>query len=210
MDLKVEQLAIPKNKASEEYEAYKQELKRSKTQFNEDMKSLYAHMKHGGKVLDLWESMKLAGLNSDGDPKLAIIGASFSKVRFSKEYDWQNNMMVSNGGAFQPATSLTWSQRMKYQVVVPKEFFPDWSKDAKGSILRREIETITPIVPARIMNALRSHKLENYHILWEVEKWQPVPPKDPMLLKRITPNMFLILATWDLSPLERAVIRGRI
>jgi len=44
----------------------------------------------------------------------------------------------------------------------------------------------------------------------EVEKWKPLPPKDPILLKRLTPNLFGVLATWDLTNLERAIIRGRI
>lgn len=46
--------------------------------------------------------------------------------------------------------------------------------------------------------------------LLNVEKWKPVPPRDPILVKRLTPNLFGVLATWDLTKLERAVIRGRI
>lgn len=207
--MQVEKLALPKEKAQKEWDSYKQELQKSKTQFNKDMLSLYAHMKHGGKVLDLWESMKLAGLNNDGDPKLAITNANSSKVRFIKAYTWQNNVPVSDGGTFYPI-GLPWRLREKRQIRIPREFFPEWQKDAQGHIVRQEVETITPIIPARIMNALRSHKLEKYHILWEVEKWKRVPPRDPILLRKITPNMYLILATWDLSPLERAVIRGRL
>jgi hypothetical protein len=206
--LKVEQIAIPKKKAEQEYEAYKQELRYGKTQFNKDMLSLYAHMKHGGKVIDLWEAMKLAGLNKDGDPKLAITNADSPKVRFTKEYTWQNNVTVANGGIFRPI-GYSYNRRENYKIVIPKEFFPEWPKDAKGSIIRQQVETITPTVPAKILNPLRSHKLENYHILWEVEDWKLIP-KDPMLLKRITPNMFCVLATWDLTELERAVIRGRM
>ena len=207
--MEVEQLAIPKKKAQEEYEAYKQELRYAKTQFNRDMLSFYAHMKHGGKVIDLWEAMKLAGLNKDGDPLLAITNADSPKVRFIKDYTWQNNITVSNGGIFVPI-GYSYRMRQNHKIVIPKGFFPDWQKDPKiGSILRHEIETLTPIVPAKILNPLRSHKLQNYHILWEVEDWQLVP-KDPMLLKRITANMFLVLATWNLSKLEQAVIKGRL
>jgi hypothetical protein len=209
--LKVEQIVIPKKKAEEEYEAYKQELRYGKTQFNKDMLSLYAHMKHGGKVIDLWEAMKLGGLNKDGDPKLAITNADAKRVRFNKEYTWQNNVMVADGGIFYPLGDAfdSWRRRNNQKIRIPKEFFPEWAKDAKGSIIRQQIETTVPIVPAKILNPLRSHKLENYHILWEVEDWKLIP-KDPMLLKRITPNMFCVLATWDLTELERAVIRGRM
>ena len=206
--MEVEQLAVPKKKAQEEYAAYKQELRYAKTQFNRDMLSLYAHMKHGGKVIDLWEAMKMAGLNKDGDPLLAITNADSPKVRFTKEWLWRNNVASSNGGIFRPVT-YSWKARENHKIVIPTGFFPEWQKDEKGNILRMEIETVTPIVPAKILNPLRSHKLENYHILWEVEDWKLVP-KDPMLLKRITPNMFIVLATWNLSKLEQAVIRGRL
>ncbi|MEM3580897.1 MAG: hypothetical protein QXQ64_06505 [Candidatus Bathyarchaeia archaeon] len=43
-----------------------------------------------------------------------------------------------------------------------------------------------------------------------MEKWEPVPPRDPILVKQLTPNLFGVLATWDLTPLEKAIIRGRI
>lgn len=209
--MQIEQLALPKQKAQREWETYKQEIRESKTQFNKDMLALYAHMKHGGKVLDLWESVKLAGLNVDGDPKLAITNADSPKVRFVKNYTWTTpSTTVSDGGAFYPV-DYSWRKRENQKIRISQQFFPsEWPKDQNGNIVRKEIETVTPIIPARIMNVLRSHNLANYHILWEVEKWQPIPPKDPILLKRISPNMFLILATWDLTPLERAVIRGRL
>jgi hypothetical protein len=218
--MEVEQLAISKKKAEEEYQTYKEELRLSKTQFNEDMRVIYAHMRHGGKVIDVWESMKLAGLNKDGDPKLAIVRANSPKVRFERRinsrYATLNGQtgyldLISEGGAFYlQKTNGRWSPNWELDVKIPKDFCPDWTKKQDGQYIRRAVETVTPIIPARLMNPLRSHKLENYHILWEVDEWKLVPPKDPMLLKKVTPNMFLILAHWDLSPLERAVIRGRI
>jgi len=216
--MEIEQLAIPKKRAMEEYETYKEELRHAKTQFNEDMKSLYAHMRHGGKVLDLWESMKLAGLNDAGNPKLAIVQADSPRVKFerkleshysSEKQQWIPNG-VNNGGIFyRQKKNGRWSPNWEADIKIPSEFL-DYPKKPEGTYESRQIETVTPMVPARIMNAMRSHKLENYHILWEVEKWAIVPPKDPVLLKKITPNMFCILAAWDLSPLERAVIRGRL
>jgi hypothetical protein len=216
--MEVEQLAIPKKRASEEYEAYKKELQYSKTQFNKDMLSLYAHMKHGGKVIDLWEGMKLAGLNKDGDPKLAICRADSPRVQFYRKFRqaWINNNYVdaeSDGGIFKSMHRQTNGHHTYFEddVKIPKGFFPVWSKDAQtNKFIHRDVETITPIIPAKILNPLRSHKIENYHILWEVDEWKPIPPRDPILLKRITPNMFLVLATWDLTELERAVIRGRL
>lgn len=67
---------------------------------------------------------------------------------------------------------------------------------------------VPPVPPA-----LRpSHHLRNYHILWEAE-WAfntpPRPPGDPALLKRIAGDLFVVLAVWDLTPLEKAVLSAR-
>jgi hypothetical protein len=47
--------------------------------------------------------------------------------------------------------------------------------------------------------------LKHYHILWEAE-WENAPPVDPYLLRRISANLFVVIASWDLTPLERAVM----
>lgn len=66
---------------------------------------------------------------------------------------------------------------------------------------------IVPSVPP----ALRPrHHLRNYFILWEAE-WVkpmgvPVAPRDPALLQRIMGDLFVVLAVWDLTDLERAVL----
>jgi len=207
--MNVEVLALSKEKAKEEYEAWKQLVRESRVQYAKDFLSLYAHMKHGGKVVDVWEAMKTAGLNEDGDPRLAIVRADSKHVRFHKTTEWENDKKLPVGEFYRYDNNGKRWREWKLDVKIPKGYFPEWKRDKNGWIERERIETSAPIIPARIMNALRSHNLANYHILWEVEKWNAVP-KDPILLKRVTPNMFLVLATWNLTKLERAVIRGRI
>lgn len=69
---------------------------------------------------------------------------------------------------------------------------------------------MVPIVPPRFRP---KHGLGNYHVLWEAE-WEynqpPRPPGDPALLKHIGGDLYVVLAIWDLTPLERAVLgQGR-
>lgn len=45
-------------------------------------------------------------------------------------------------------------------------------------------------------------------ILWEAE-WQAVPPKDPALLRHLGGDLYAVVAVWDLTELERAVLGGR-
>ena len=100
-------------------------------------------------------------------------------------------------------------------VRIPTTTF-DW-KTEKGEgefenediIIRQQIQTQVPIVPAHL---LPKGRLDNYYILFEVNEWteQPVPPvaKDPYLLRRINSNTFVILAEWDLTEVEQAIMRG--
>ncbi len=63
---------------------------------------------------------------------------------------------------------------------------------------------MVPLIPP----ALRpSTDFRNFHILWEAE-WQRVAPKDPALLKHVGGHLYAVLATWDLTELERAVLGG--
>jgi hypothetical protein len=61
-----------------------------------------------------------------------------------------------------------------------------------------------PPIPPRF----RPEALDDYFTLFEAE-WQPMPPVDPILLKRIGQTMFVIVAQWNLTAVERAVLEGR-
>jgi hypothetical protein len=51
--------------------------------------------------------------------------------------------------------------------------------------------------------------LSNYFILWDAV-WVPAPPADPLLLKPLGGAIYAIVFAWDLTPLEQAVMRGRL
>ena len=52
--------------------------------------------------------------------------------------------------------------------------------------------------------------LANYHVLWEAE-WTPSPPRDPFLLRRIgKADLWLVVAQWDLTEVERAALATRV
>lgn len=52
--------------------------------------------------------------------------------------------------------------------------------------------------------------MNKYHILWEAE-WSPIPPRDPMLLRRIgKADLWVVVAHWDLTEVERAALSTRI
>lgn len=137
----------------------------------------------GGKVIDLHESFKLAGVDAQWRPMLAIARADATLVWGRA---WANSTMVN----FE-------NDRGRYgaQVGIPvasvpgvKEFF------AKAKV---------PIIPP----VYRRRNLQAYWILFEAA-WENVTG-DPMLLQHLGGALYRVVATWDLTPIEQAVLRAR-
>jgi hypothetical protein len=212
--MQVEEYSLVKEDAKKELALLKQALKQNtslaKTAIYQDQRKVYGHMTHGGKVVDVPESFKKIGLNADGDPKLAICRAD-AKVCWARKRDdgsikfqaerLNYKVVKSNGDIVLPAKTFTWPI-----IEAPANWNPNVMVK---QIKRQEIKAPVPIIPANLLGVVK-HNLANYHILWEVETWEPIPPKDPILLRQLTPNLFAVLATWDLTELERAIIRGRL
>ena len=212
--MQVEEFSLVKEKAKEELALLKTALKQNtslaKTALYQDQRKVYGHMTHGGKVVDVPESFKKIGLNIDGDPKLAICRAN-AKVCWARKRE--------DGSIKFQAEQLTWKiVKANGDIVLPAKTFDfpkitapaNWNPNVNITRMNHEeIKAPVPIIPANLLSLVK-HNLANYHIIWEVEKWEPVPPKDPILLKQLTPNLFGVICTWDLTELERAIIRGRI
>jgi hypothetical protein len=88
-------------------------------------------------------------------------------------------------------------------VALQAETFARFDSSARR---KTDAETLVPIVPPQLRP---KHKIENYHTLWEVESWTLVPPRDPMLLRHLGGYLYAVLAVWDLTDLERAVLGTR-
>ena len=71
---------------------------------------------------------------------------------------------------------------------------------------------IVPIVPPQIRRG--RELMAKLFILWEVERWADEsrdvgPDRDPLLLRRITEDLWAVIAQWELSPLEQAIMANR-
>jgi hypothetical protein len=72
---------------------------------------------------------------------------------------------------------------------------------------------MVPIVPPKHRPA-QATTLASYLVLWEVEEWAwtkvPQPPGDPALLRRVGGDIYAVIATWDLTELEKLVLTSRV
>ncbi len=205
--MEVESFKLARRKAGEELTALRAVFKRNAALKGEaalkDMQRVYGYMSHhGGAVVDVPASIKKAGLNEEGDPKIAVIRADYTKCYLRKR---------GRGGFIISGFNNFFHRPLKKDGdLTMSEGSFTWKRHESGRwIIGQDINTPVPVIPPAILIDEVKHSLRNYHILWEVEKWDQVP-RDPMLLKRLTPNLFGVLATWNLTELERAIIRGRL
>lgn len=155
----------------------------------------YRAIHRGQRVLNLHQVMQAAGLNAaNWLPKLAICRAdrTHASVRL-----WPNGRAI-----FWSTREVSWSYRPVRPTsttrILPAGTFRDLDAQRDGWC-------VAPSIPP----AFRPKgSLEHYHLLWEAH-WQTVPV-DPLLLRDLGGGMFAVLAQWDLTPLEQAVLRGRL
>jgi len=186
------------------YQDYADEIKErgdKAEKYLKELKQTYYHLSQGRKVIDIYEVFKKSGLKEDGGPNLAIARADLKEVYFHKER--------MGAGCF--AEKERWYDQAD-NVRLPSGTFPNWltepdpNWDDRTQIVRPTLVSKVPLVPAHIMP---NGRLDNYYTLFEVVKWDDVPvAADPYLLKRINANAFVVLAEWDITEVEQAVMRG--
>lgn len=206
---------ITRVKAREKHKEYLELMKTNPSDQARIMKRAYYALSQGNQVIDLYEAFQFAGKHEDDKPKLGIARAHLKKVVFAKRRNGAGAFFTR--GAWEWFGD-SWGANGNAQVALPPGTWTPWedkhwkTKNRWGTMSSfNAVETLVPTVPAKHHPAA---KLERYFILWEVEAggWShlPIPPGDPMLLQRISPNLFVVHATWDLTRLEKAVLKGAI
>src|SRR5215831_21256773 len=128
---------------------------------------------------------------SSGLPKLAVARADWSQVWVtmnSHEVVFSDKQWHGNRGALVG----------EHTVRVAGEYVPPTYRRAR---------TVVPHVPPRCRP--KRGRIGMFHVLWEVEEWNLVPPVDPALLRHLRGDLWTVLATWELTDLERAVLSAR-
>lgn len=192
-------IEITPEEATERLAEIEKLLVDERTQEDVALAQAYRAAKRGHGVISLRRAFETAGTFPSGRPKLAIIGAGAERCRV--DVSWRADEYVfSNADISSPnRRSLVGPNHVRV-AVTPVEL-------ADGAKLMRAGTTIVPMIPAKLRPKPRN--LRHCHILWEVEKWDPTPPVDPALVKHIRGDLWAVLATWDLTELERLVLTQR-
>lgn len=202
-------IELPKEKAREQLREYraavKDDIAKRRSKLRAEDEAIAAGLRElaqGNNLLELQAAFAAAGLDEAGLPRIAIARADGRWCWL----DWSSRWPVENGAReidwFRFRTDDRWTDRGGRSfswLGVPPVATP-----SDDPVLRTQVPLVPPSLRPR-------GDLSRYHILFEVEEWArvPAPPGDPLLLRRVRGDLFAILATWELTEIERTVMGAR-
>jgi hypothetical protein len=143
-----------------------------------EIERVYRAISRGKTVISARNAIQRAGRDEQGRPRLAISRADARAFRCSVERSGR-------------ARFFNWSTR--------------WNIEAQLSSHDSYLD-LTSVLPRIPPKYRPKNALYKYWILWEAD-WQAMPT-DPYLLRRLGEDAWIVLAAWELTPVEVAVLRA--
>lgn len=190
-------LEVPVEEAKAKVTEYRDLLLTERTAENEALARAYRAATLGKPMIRLTETILAGGLHDDGRPRLAACRATAIRC-------WVH--MASDRIVF---TDSDKARAWRLTSAIGDHHLAIRRPQEEGSFRWvRDASTMVPNIPPAARRHLGRNRLGGCHVLWEVEKWEPVPPVDPALIRNVAGDLWIVLATWDLTELERAVLTG--
>ena len=191
--MNVQTISMDRTEARKAFLEYRKAVRARHTAEDQAIMAGYKAIARGISVVNVRESIKGAGLNSKLLPLLAIARADALKVYYSCN-EWRGAVFTTK---VHRNRYVDWEARAGQSFSFAKGDLPEVEGDHSAFL---------PYIPKPLRPV---GDLSRYHVLWEAT-WLPEPPRDPMLLRRLHGDLFAVVAHWNLTDLERAVMAGRI
>lgn len=188
-------ITLPQNEARLRFLDYRRAVHARHREEDITLMKGYRQLSIGKRVLSATETIRAGGFNADRTPKLALCRADADRCALTVDAEGTVGMRMSDVSRYGRAAA---GKRFHFGHLAPRVA---WNAEDRFV----EATAIVPIVPPQLRPV---HALDVYHILWEAEWSIRRAPKDPALLKHIAGDLFVVLVTWDLTELERAVLLG--
>lgn len=180
VEMNVQPLNVTKDQARVALREYKQH-RNVYDKRDWEIERIYRQIAKGKTVISVHDAIQRAGFDDNNRPHLAI----------SRADDQECFCSVSTDEVIYSQTR--WHSRRATRIVWPGAKSGRWDLIAK-----------VPRIPPQYRPSLAD--LPKYHILWEAD-WKEIP-RDPYLLRRIGKDAWVVLAAWDLTDVEMAVLRA--
>lgn len=204
-----EVITMPKEEALEKFKEYRDAVKRSRSAADRALAQAYGALSKGEGIINAFEAIKRGGVDSAFKPRLAIMRADCEFVHFKRSFGDSTQGFFSFSERYYLSRRVKQAQNARLQFAVPPGTFK--KHEAGYATQPRDywwiLKAPLPMIPPSLRPA---DALSKYAILWEVDEWSAIaPPTDPMLLRPLgQTGLYVIVAHWDLTPLERMVMGG--
>jgi hypothetical protein len=187
--MEVAKLEIDRTEARRLQREYKSH-RAFQTAEDREIERTYRLIAAGKVVIQARESIRRAGLGADGFPKLGLVRADAKVCHVEMGTLGQCRMWMND----------RWMPRAESKrLILPDGTFAERTRWGAA-------EAMVPLIPVHLRPRTA---LDNYHILFEAE-WRRVPPRDPYLLRHVGGDIWVVLAAWDLTEVERAAMATRL
>lgn len=170
----------------------------------------YKALEEGRKMVSLSEAIIKGGTDSNNMPKIGIARADMSSVRCAS-YP-AGTVRFFDG---RPRAE-GWSKRRIKKENPWKNEFPGllpkwtWNRDYEGTTAgARTGNARAPYIPPHV----RPENSADYLVFWEAQWSMDEVPKprprvviDPAILEQVVGDLYMVVATWDLTPIEAAAL----
>jgi hypothetical protein len=187
---------MQKEQAEAAFREYRGAFLAERNRIDGELMRGYKALKEGKQLIRLAETIATGGVDDLGRPRLAIARADEREIGMVR---WRSGEVN-----YEPS-----SRRIRARDRVFR--FPSGTLPADDNVEWKYWYALTPLVPPRFRAP--NSALSNFHVLWEAEWYAQaktrVAPRDPALLRHLGGDLWVVLATWDLTELERAVLEMR-
>lgn len=192
--MNLQPMTMEREAAEAAFREYRAAFMAERNQIDGELMRGYKALREGKQLIRLSETIAAGGADDQGRPRLAIARADETSVQVTMESD--------GSCRFEPGVGRVRARDRVFQL--PADTLPR----RQPAWLTKRFATM-PLIPPRLRPR---HSLTGYCVLWEAV-WRapnvPRAPHDPALLKHIGGDLYAVLAVWDLTELERAVLEMR-
>jgi hypothetical protein len=208
---------MEKDKAKELAAQYRAAVKERRDAEDEMMARAYREVAKGTPLIRLSEAIALGGTVEKiardwSGTEYPVTLPAVAVARADGKFAWTNGIAQDGSLTILGKEQVSVMNR-KQRIRLPAGTFEGIETKpgragAWSGIETGEFNALIPPVPPPLRP---SHHLRNYHLLWEADWSRRIgpPPGDPALLKHVGGDLYAVLAVWDLTELEQAVLAGR-
>jgi hypothetical protein len=204
--MNVETMTMDPELARERLRSVRSQLHRRADDEYKALEQGYQALAEGTPLINIAEVIRAGGFDEKMRPRLAIARADRRQVKLT----WRAGQTLAE---FDSGFELSGGQKTP-SMVVAVDLDRTWDDPTRWRPL--EGYSLVPMIPPQVRESsgVAAYRDRAHFILWEVEAWadrprRAVPDRDPFLLRHLGGDLYAVLAEWDLTPLERAVMAGR-